>query len=135
MCCCKLLPSVRRVFVLAAVVTCFAAVSNGLIRYAEAQKPEIQRFRSPVPAPSLAGAGEWLNTSQPIELRQLRGKFVLLDFWTYCCINCMHILPELKKLEKELAALESAYKSKFISEQSYQNGRERIEKELKKLKG
>ena len=35
-----------------------------------------------------------------MELKDLRGKFVLLDFWTYCCINCMHILPELKKLEQ-----------------------------------
>lgn len=42
----------------------------------------------------------WVNTPGPIEPNKLRGKFVLLDFWTYCCINCMHILPELKKLEK-----------------------------------
>ncbi len=42
----------------------------------------------------------WVNTSQPLQLDELKGKFVLLDFWTYCCINCMHILPELKKLEK-----------------------------------
>ena len=42
----------------------------------------------------------WINTSRPIRPDELRGKFVLLDFWTYCCINCMHILPELKKLEK-----------------------------------
>ena len=41
-----------------------------------------------------------MNTAAPIELKDLRGKFVLLDFWTYCCINCMHILPEVKKLEK-----------------------------------
>ncbi|MCA9269018.1 MAG: redoxin domain-containing protein, partial [Planctomycetales bacterium] len=33
-------------------------------------------------------------------LKDLRGKFVVLDFWTYCCINCMHVLPELKKLER-----------------------------------
>ena len=42
----------------------------------------------------------WLNTAGPLELHDLRGKFVLLDFWTYCCINCMHILPELHKLEQ-----------------------------------
>ena len=42
----------------------------------------------------------WLNSAGPLELRELRGKFVLLDFWTYCCINCMHILPELHKLEQ-----------------------------------
>src|SRR5262245_43998956 len=57
-------------------------------------------FPRRVPAPSLEGGQEWLNTSAPVDLKDLRGKFVLLDFWTYCCINCMHVLPELKKLEK-----------------------------------
>jgi thiol-disulfide isomerase/thioredoxin/DNA-binding beta-propeller fold protein YncE len=41
---------------------------------------------------------QWLN-SKKLTIQELRGKFVLLDFWTYCCINCMHVLPELKKLE------------------------------------
>jgi thiol-disulfide isomerase/thioredoxin/sugar lactone lactonase YvrE len=46
---------------------------------------------------------QWINVGHPLELKNLRGKFVLLDFWTYCCINCMHILPELKKVEKAYA--------------------------------
>src|SRR5207249_11746343 len=50
-------------------------------------------------APSLDGGVAWINTGGPLDLKQLRGKFVILDFWTYCCINCMHILPVLKKLE------------------------------------
>ncbi|KAG6555690.1 hypothetical protein Mapa_002927 [Marchantia paleacea] len=44
---------------------------------------------------------EWLN-SPPLRLQSdLRGKLVLLDFWTYCCINCMHVLPDLAYLEKK----------------------------------
>ncbi|XP_031102585.1 protein SUPPRESSOR OF QUENCHING 1, chloroplastic isoform X1 [Ipomoea triloba] len=44
---------------------------------------------------------DWLNTA-PLQLRRdLRGKVVLLDFWTYCCINCMHVLPDLEFLEKK----------------------------------
>ncbi len=39
---------------------------------------------------------EWLNTGRSIEPEELRGKFVLLDFWTYCCINCMHIFRNSK---------------------------------------
>src|SRR6185295_14063106 len=50
-------------------------------------------------APSLDGGVAWINTAGPLDLKDLRGKFVVLDFWTYCCINCMHVLPELKKLE------------------------------------
>ena len=43
---------------------------------------------------------DWINVARPIELSELRGKFVLLDFWTLGCINCMHVIPELRKLEK-----------------------------------
>lgn len=44
---------------------------------------------------------DWLN-SAPLQLRRdLKGKLVLLDFWTYCCINCMHVLPDLEFLEKK----------------------------------
>src|SRR5947199_801345 len=47
-------------------------------------------FPRRVKAPSLDGGKEWLNTAGPIDLKDLRGKWVLLDFWTYCCTNCMH---------------------------------------------
>ncbi len=57
-------------------------------------------FPRHVPAPALKGGIGWLNTDKPVDLSALRGKFVILDFWTYCCINCMHVLPELKKLER-----------------------------------
>ena len=44
---------------------------------------------------------EWLNTEGPLSLaKELSGKVVILDFFTYCCINCMHILPDLHQLEK-----------------------------------
>ncbi len=52
------------------------------------------------PAPELDGGVAWLNTAAPLTLKQLRGKVVILDFWTLCCINCIHILPDLHKLEQ-----------------------------------
>ncbi len=55
------------------------------------------------PAPGLGGATAWLNTPKPIELESLRGHVVVLDFWTYACINCLHVLPDLKRLEKKFA--------------------------------
>jgi thiol-disulfide isomerase/thioredoxin len=58
-------------------------------------------FPNRIKAPDLSGGVGWINTAGPLELEKLRGKFVILDFWTYCCINCMHILPELKKLEQK----------------------------------
>jgi DNA-binding beta-propeller fold protein YncE len=55
------------------------------------------------PAPELDGGVAWLNTAGPIKLKDLRGKIVVLDFWTFCCINCIHTLPDLAKLEKKYA--------------------------------
>ena len=50
-------------------------------------------------APELAGRS-WLNTGgREFSLKDLRGKIVLLDFWTFCCINCLHVLDELRPLE------------------------------------
>lgn len=46
-------------------------------------------------------AGNWFNTAVPLTLRALRGRFVLLDFWTFCCGNCLHVLDELRPLEAE----------------------------------
>jgi len=46
----------------------------------------------------------WLNTDRPLRFaKELRGQVVVLDFWTYCCINCMHILPDLAYLEDKYA--------------------------------
>ncbi len=52
-----------------------------------------------VPAPGLQGGSDWINTSSPISLDDLHGRIVVLDFWTLCCINCIHTLPDLAKLE------------------------------------
>jgi thiol-disulfide isomerase/thioredoxin/sugar lactone lactonase YvrE len=67
---------------------------------------------------------QWINVARPLELKSLRGKFVLLDFWTYCCINCMHILPELKKVEKAYAnelVVIGVHSAKFENERDSQN--------------
>jgi len=54
-----------------------------------------------VRASELTGRG-WLNTGdKSLDLESLRGKIVLLDFWTFCCINCLHVLDELRPLEEE----------------------------------
>ncbi|MBN1200465.1 MAG: redoxin domain-containing protein [Anaerolineae bacterium] len=54
-----------------------------------------------VNAPDFPGGLDWINVSEPLTLDALRGKIVMLDFWTYGCINCIHIIPDLKRLEAE----------------------------------
>jgi thiol-disulfide isomerase/thioredoxin len=86
-------------------------------------------FPRRIPALELDGGIEWVNTAQPVTLASLRGRFVLLDFWTYCCINCIHTLPELKKLEQafpnELVVI-GVHSAKFEGEQDSQNIREAV---------
>ncbi|MGC0272201.1 NHL domain-containing thioredoxin family protein [Pseudactinotalea sp. Z1739] len=56
-----------------------------------------------VRASELTGRG-WLNTGgTDLSLHSLRGKIVLLDFWTFCCINCLHVIDELRELEEDFA--------------------------------
>jgi thiol-disulfide isomerase/thioredoxin len=56
-----------------------------------------------VRAPELRGRA-WLNTGgTDLSLADLRGRVVLLDFWTFCCVNCLHVLDELRPLEEKYA--------------------------------
>ena len=91
-----------------------------------------QRQQHPFPdrvdMPEFPRGMEWLN-SRPLRLSELRGKFVLLDFWTYCCINCIHILPELKKLEKaypDQLVVIGVHSAKFETEKDAKNISEAI---------
>lgn len=47
-------------------------------------------------APNFAGATHWLNTDEPVDIVEQRGEVVLIDFWTYSCINCIHTFPYLR---------------------------------------
>lgn len=49
-------------------------------------------------APELIAKGPWLNTEQPLSMENLEGKVVLIDFWTYSCINCVRTIPHLREL-------------------------------------
>ncbi|MFJ6269578.1 NHL domain-containing thioredoxin family protein [Pseudarthrobacter oxydans] len=62
---------------------------------------ETVRTHARVRASELVGRN-WLNTGgKTLDLEALRGKIVLLDFWTFCCINCLHVLDELRPLEEQ----------------------------------
>lgn len=101
------------------------------LKNSTAQGDENARMRNlgRVRAPELTGGHGWLNTDRPLKLAQLKGKVVLLDFWTYCCINCIHIIPDLKKLEakysKELVVI-GVHSAKFKNERESENIRQAI---------
>ena len=72
-----------------------------------------------VRASELVGRG-WLNTGgRDVSLADLRGKIVLLDFWTFCCINCLHVLDELREIEEEhrdVLVIVGVHSPKFVHE-------------------
>lgn len=51
-------------------------------------------------APEFTGLGQWFN-SEPLTMQRLRGKVVMVDFWTYGCINCVRTLPHVVKLHEK----------------------------------
>ena len=80
--------------------------------------------RARVRAPEIQGGRGWLNTDKPLSLAALKGKIVLLDFWTYGCINCIHIIPDLKKLEAKYAnqlVVIGVHSAKFQNEKETEN--------------
>ena len=72
-----------------------------------------------VRASELVGRG-WLNTGgRDLTLADLRGKVVVLDFWTFCCINCLHVLDELRELEeayRDVLVIVGVHSPKFVHE-------------------
>lgn len=105
----------------------FAAV--GWLAQPSGAEAALQNGMRKSPAPEFEPGLTWLNTTEPIKLADLKGKIVLLDFWTFCCINCIHILPDLakleKKYEKELVVI-GVHSAKFENEKVTENIRKAI---------
>jgi thiol-disulfide isomerase/thioredoxin len=80
--------------------------------------PAPRRVR--VRAPELIGKGGWLNTGgHQYTLADLRGRIVVLDFWTFCCVNCLHVLDELRELEekhRDTVVVVGVHSPKFVHE-------------------
>jgi sugar lactone lactonase YvrE len=90
-----------RLPVLLGLLAVAAALGGAVALFATSRPAAVpaSQAQRKVAAPELTGGTAWLNTSAPIRLADLRGRVVLLDFWTLCCINCIHTLPDLAKLE------------------------------------
>jgi DNA-binding beta-propeller fold protein YncE len=85
---------------LAALLGLAACASTPQKAAEPAAEPETS-YAGENPAVEFPTGLEWLNTATPLTLAELKGKVVVLDFWTYGCINCMHNFPWLKRLETE----------------------------------
>ncbi len=88
-----------------------------------------ERLVGRVRAPEFPVGLEWLNTEQPLTLLGLRGKVVVLDFWTFCCINCQHVLPQLRRIEERFpheVVVIGVHSAKFHAERAQYNLRQAV---------
>jgi thiol-disulfide isomerase/thioredoxin len=124
--------SIRRGLLVAAASV---AAAVGVVRWqhpggaAVAASPAAFHTDAALPDDVLDGGRDWINTAGPIHFRDLRGKIVLLDFWTYCCINCHHILPVLAHLEekyKDQLVVIGVHTAKFEAEKDTDNIRKKV---------
>ncbi len=88
-------------------------------------------IRQGIRAPEFGDGKDWLNVSRPLSLKEdLAGRIVLLDFWTFCCINCIQILPDLAYLEQRFAddpfAVVGIHSAKFENERDAGNIRQAV---------
>jgi thiol-disulfide isomerase/thioredoxin len=84
------------------------------------------------PAPEFRGLKNWINTPPIASMRQLLGKVVLIDFWTYSCINCLNAMPYVKTWHKKynrhgLVVL-GVHAPEFGFEKKYQNVLQAVKK-------
>ncbi|MFD9211987.1 NHL domain-containing thioredoxin family protein [Streptomyces sp. NPDC059544] len=90
------------------------------------------RRRARVRAPELIGKGGWLNTGgNELTLADLRGRITILDFWTFCCINCLHVLDELRELEekhRDTTVIIGVHSPKFVHEAEHQAVADAVER-------
>lgn len=82
-------------------------------------------------APELAGIKAWLN-SEPLSVEKLKGKVILVDFWTYSCINCIRTLPYLNAWHEKYAGkgliIIGVHTPEFEFEKDYNNVKSAVEK-------
>ena len=78
---------------------------------------------------ALSSESGWLNTSKPLTADDLKGRVILVDFWTFCCINCIHVIPELKDIEHKFGhkiTVIGVHSAKFTNEKDSENIRQAI---------
>lgn len=105
------------------------AVGAALVTFASVKfnEPAVEErsYAGTRAAPEFPAGLDWINTDgKPLTLASLRGKIVLLDFWTYGCVNCMHIIPDLQRLQETYArelVVVGVHSAKFEAESETAN--------------
>ena len=98
---------------------------------AQAQRDPKEIYEGQVPAPEFPANLDWINVDQPLTMAGLKGKIVIFDFWTYGCINCLHLIPILEQVEKKFAdevIVIGVHSAKFENEGQTENQRQIVQR-------
>ncbi|MAU10114.1 MAG: hypothetical protein CL607_09855 [Anaerolineaceae bacterium] len=111
---------------IALLILVLAVVLIGVVllpTLAQGDNPE-DLYVGTVAAPAFPDDVEWLNVDAPLTLDGLRGKIILLDFWTYGCINCIHMIPVIQQIEETFpdeVVVIGVHSAKFLNEGETEN--------------
>ena len=89
----------RRLWIMTGLVLLLMATGLVVVVAQDSGGSVDNQFAGTVAAPEFPPGIDWINVPAPLNFEALRGKVVLLDFWTYGCINCIHMIPTLEQLE------------------------------------
>ena len=88
-------------------------------------------YAGEIDAPEFPDTLSWINVSEALTIDELEGKIVILDFWTYGCINCIHVIPDLRRLEEEYGhqlVVIGVHSAKFENEGQTENIRQIVQR-------
>lgn len=121
-----------RRLIVSLVLIVMVAVSLAVVTFAQNGGGDLERqYVGQVPAPPFPADVDWLNVDQPLTIDGLRGKIIILDFWTYGCINCIHMIPVLEQLEEKYAdelVVIGVHSAKFENEGQTENVRQIVQR-------
>ena len=98
---------------------------------AQAQRTPKELFEGEVLAPEFPTDLDWINIDNPLTMSGLVGKIVIFDFWTYGCINCLHVIPVLEQVEQKFAdevVVIGVHSAKFENEGQTENLRQIVQR-------
>ena len=98
---------------------------------AQAQQTPQEMFEGRFQPPEFPAELDWINVENPLTLNRLVGKIVILDFWTYGCINCLHVIPVLEQVERKYAdevVVIGVHSAKFDTEGQTENLRQIVQR-------
>ena len=98
---------------------------------AQAQRTPKELFEGKVLAPEFPAGLDWINVDNPLTMSGLVGKIVIFDFWTYGCVNCLHVIPVLEQVEKKYAdevVVIGVHSAKFDNEGQTENLRQIVQR-------